>query len=258
MIDYGLISYLFENNLYICPQIVLKTDPLIKKLSIRNYAIIEELEINFPGGLTIITGETGAGKSILLGALGLIMGGRADSKSLYDETKKCVIEGVFKVDKYKLHSFFQENDLDYLTECIIRRELSPSGKSRAFVNDTPVRLDILKQLTGALIDLHEQFDTLDIHNVSFQLRMMDALAGNDALLHEYQSHFKKYTSDKKKLLNLIWQNERSSQETDFLQFQLDEFNETELMASEQGKTGSRAKPVGQCRGHQVHVVRCFP
>ena len=126
-------------------------------------------------------------------------------------------------------------DLDYAPECIIRRELSPSGKSRAFVNDTPVRLNTLKQLTGALIDLHEQFDTLDIHQVSFQLRMIDALADNNDLLQEYQSHFKKYTADKRKLQQLIEQNNRSSQETDFLQFQLNEFNEAELMPNEQGK-----------------------
>lgn len=206
---------------------------MIKKLSIRNYAIIEELKIDFPQGLTIITGETGAGKSILLGALGLIMGERADSKSLYDESQKCVIEGTFEVDKYRLQSFFEENDLDYAPECLIRRELSPAGKSRAFVNDTPVRLETLKQLTGALIDLHEQFDTLDIHNVSFQLRMMDALAGNNDLLHEYQTHYKKFTADKRKRQQLIEQNERSSQETDFLQFQLNEFNEIELVANEQ-------------------------
>lgn len=206
---------------------------MIKKLSIRNYAIIEELKIDFPQGLTIITGETGAGKSILLGALGLIMGERADSKSLYDESQKCVIEGTFEVDKYRLQSFFEENDLDYAPECLIRRELSPAGKSRAFVNDTPVRLETLKQLTGTLIDLHEQFDTLDIHNVSFQLRMMDALAGNNDLLHEYQTHYKKFTADKRKRQQLIEQNERSSQETDFLQFQLNEFNEIELVANEQ-------------------------
>ncbi|MEZ4956771.1 MAG: DNA repair protein RecN [Saprospiraceae bacterium] len=206
---------------------------MIKKLSIRNYAIIEELKIDFPQGLTIITGETGAGKSILLGALGLIMGERADSKSLYDESQKCVIEGTFEVDKYRLQSFFEENDLDYAPECLIRRELSPAGKSRAFVNDTPVRLETLKQLTGALIDLHEQFDTLDIHNVSFQLRMMDALAGNNDLLHEYQTHYKKFTADKRKRQQLTEQNERSSQETDFLQFQLNEFNEIELVANEQ-------------------------
>ncbi|MEO1258498.1 MAG: DNA repair protein RecN [Bacteroidota bacterium] len=208
---------------------------MIKKLSIRNYAIIEELEINFPEGLTIITGETGAGKSILLGALGLIMGERADSKSLHDDSQKCIIEGTFQVNKYKLQAFFEEKDLDYAEECLIRRELSPSGKSRAFVNDTPVRLDTLKQLTAALIDLHEQFDTLDIHNVSFQLRMMDALAGNHELLQTYEALYRKYTSDKKKLKDLIEQNNRSSQETDFLQFQLSEFNEVELVAGEQEK-----------------------
>lgn len=206
---------------------------LIKKLSIRNYAIIEELKIDFPQGLTIITGETGAGKSILLGALGLIMGERADSKSLYDESQKCVIEGTFEVGKYRLQSFFEENDLDYAPECLIRRELSTTGKSRAFVNDTPVRLETLKQLTSTLIDLHEQFDTLDIHNISFQLRMMDALAGNNDLLHEYQTHYKKFTADKRKRQQLIEQNKRSSQETDFLQFQLNEFSEIELVANEQ-------------------------
>ncbi|HFA48550.1 MAG TPA: DNA repair protein RecN [Bacteroidetes bacterium] len=208
---------------------------MIKKLSIRNYAIIEELEIGFPEGLTIITGETGAGKSILLGALGLIMGGRADSKSLYDPSQKCVIEGSFDVERYQLQSFFEEHDLDYFPECIIRRELSPVGKSRAFVNDTPVRLGTLKQLTGALIDLHEQFDTLDIHNVSFQLRMIDALAGNNELLDGYQAHFKKYTADKRQLQSLIEQRERSAQETDFLNFQLAEFSEAELAEGEQAK-----------------------
>ncbi len=206
---------------------------MIKKLSIRNYAIIEKLEIGFPEGLTIITGETGAGKSILLGALGLIMGGRADSKSLYDESQKCVIEGVFEIERYKLKSFFEEKDLDYSPECIIRRELSPSGKSRAFVNDTPVRLEMLRQLTGALIDLHEQFDTLDIHHVSFQLRMLDALAGNKNLLDEYQNHHRKFASDKRKLQQLLEQNTRSSQEADFLNFQLEEFNEVQLKIGEQ-------------------------
>jgi len=206
---------------------------LIKRLSIRNYAIIEELEIEFPEGLTIITGETGAGKSILLGALGLIMGGRADSKSLYDEQHKCVIEGVFEVGRYNLQSFFDEKDLDYSPECIIRRELSPSGKSRAFVNDTPVVLGTLRQLTGALIDLHEQFDTLDIHQVSFQLRMIDALAGNKDLLQEYEGHYRQLSSDKRKLQQLVEQNNKSSQETDFLNFQLEEFNEVQLEANEQ-------------------------
>lgn len=206
---------------------------MIKRLSIRNYAIIEELEIKFPNGLTIITGETGAGKSILLGALGLIMGDRADLKALYDESQKCVIEGIFNVEAYDLKGFFEENDLDYFQECVIRRELSPSGKSRAFVNDTPVTLDILRQLTGSLVDLHEQFDTLDIHNVSFQLRMIDALAGNKTLLGEYQTHFRRFTQDKRRLEKLREQNMQAAQESEFLNFQLAEFQKAELTEDEQ-------------------------
>jgi DNA repair protein RecN (Recombination protein N) len=206
---------------------------MIKRLTVRNYAIIEELEINFPEGLTIITGETGAGKSILLGALGLIMGERADLKALYNEAEKCVVEGIFDVKPYNLNGFFQENDIDYEAECVVRRELTPSGKSRAFVNDTPVTLDVLRQLTGALVDLHEQFDTLDIHQVSFQLRMVDALAGNRSLLETYQSGYRQYTQDRKRLEKMKEQNARSAQELEFLNFQLAEFQKAELTEGEQ-------------------------
>jgi DNA repair protein RecN (Recombination protein N) len=206
---------------------------MIKRLTVRNYAIIEELEIKFPEGLTIITGETGAGKSILLGALGLIMGERADSKSLYNDEEKCVIEGVFSVEAYDLKAFFDENDLDYSPECVIRRELTPSGKSRAFVNDTPVTLDVLRQLTGALVDLHEQFDTMDIHHVSFQLRLIDALAGNKDLLGDYEMGFHRFTQDRRRLEKLRVQEQKAAQETEFLQFQLDEFNKAELSDGEQ-------------------------
>jgi DNA repair protein RecN (Recombination protein N) len=205
---------------------------MIKRLSIRNYAIIEELEIEFPTGLTIITGETGAGKSILLGALGLIMGERADSKTLFIETEKCVVEGVFQVSAYGLKDYFDENDLDYQDECVIRRELLPSGKSRAFVNDTPVNLETLKQLTSALIDLHEQFDTLDIHQVSFQLRMVDALAGNVALLEAYQLHYRNYIESKKRLEKLKEQSLRAAQESEFLVFQHGELAKAELSVGE--------------------------
>ena len=206
---------------------------MIKRLSIRNYAIIEELEINFPNGLTIITGETGAGKSILLGALGLIMGDRADLKTLYDDTQKCIIEGIFDVEAYDMKSFFENNDLDYFQECVIRRELSPSGKSRAFVNDTPVTLDVLRLLTGSLVDLHEQFDTLDIHNVSFQLRMIDALAGNKPMLGEFQIHFRRFTQDRRRLEKLREQNKQAAQETEFLNFQISEFQKAALASGEQ-------------------------
>lgn len=206
---------------------------MIKRLIIKNYAIIEEQEIQFSDRLTIITGETGAGKSILLGALGLIMGKRADTKSLYDDSKKCIVEGVFAVAKYQLQGFFEENDIDYDEEVVVRRELTPSGKSRAFVNDTPVKLKTLQQLSGALIDLHQQFDTLDIHNVSFQLRMIDALADNNALIEEYQEEFKQYQSDKRRLAKLIEQSQNASKEIDFLSFQLKEFQEVELIEGEQ-------------------------
>lgn len=208
---------------------------MINRLLIKNYAIIEELEISFSDRLTIITGETGAGKSILLGALGLIMGKRADTKSLYNEEKKCIIEAYFDVSKYGLKAFFDENDIDFDDQVVVRRELTPAGKSRAFVNDTPVNLNILQQLSGALIDLHQQFDTLDIHNVSFQLRMIDALAENNSLLADYQKLFKQYQSNKNKLRGLIQQNESAAKETDFLNFQLKEFNEVELIEGEQDK-----------------------
>lgn len=206
---------------------------MIKRLSVRNYAIIEELEINFPAGLTIITGETGAGKSILLGALGLIMGERADSKSLYNDEEKCVIEGIFDVSPYDLKDFFEDNDIDFEAECTVRRELTPAGKSRAFVNDTPVTLDVLRQLTGALVDLHLQFDTLDIHNVSFQLRMVDALAGNKLLLNEYQAAYRVFSQNKKRLAQMREQNARSAQDLEFLNFQIAEFEKADLVDGEQ-------------------------
>ncbi|MBV6654235.1 MAG: AAA family ATPase, partial [Mameliella sp.] len=142
---------------------------MIERLHIRNYAIIEELTIDFSKGLTIITGETGAGKSILLGALGLVMGRRADIKSLYNLDAKCTIECIFNVHAYNLQAFFDNHDLDFDPQVVIRREITPSGKSRAFVNDTPVTLNVLQELSSTLIDLHQQFDNLDIHKVSFQL-----------------------------------------------------------------------------------------
>jgi len=206
---------------------------MIKSLHIKNYALIESLDVDFSRGLTIITGETGAGKSILLGALGLIMGHRADSKSMYDEDKKCVVEGYFDIRKYEIRDFFSDNDLDYEEDLVIRRELLPSGKSRAFVNDSPVNLGVLQQLSAALIDLHQQFDTLDIHNVSFQLRMIDALAGNKKLLADYEQKFRLYQYERQKLAELIERNENAARETEFLEFQLQELQEAALREEEQ-------------------------
>ena len=206
---------------------------MIQSLHIRNYAIIESLEINFSDGLTIITGETGAGKSILLGALGLIMGDRADTKSLYNETQKCVIEGNFNIRPYNLSTFFETYDLDYEEDLIVRREIAPSGKSRAFINDTPVNLKVLQHLSSSLIDLHQQFDTLDIHKVSFQLRMLDALAGNKEALEQYQVLYRKYHQNKKRLAVLVEATQSASKEMDYNQFLLDELQQAELIEGEQ-------------------------
>jgi DNA repair protein RecN (Recombination protein N) len=205
---------------------------MLKRLHIRNYALIDELEIDFSEHLTIITGETGAGKSILLGALGLVMGERADSKSFYNDAEKCVIEAFFDVKKYDLSAFFEENELDYDPEVVIRREVAVSGKSRAFVNDTPVNNSVLQRLTDALIDLHLQFDTLDIHNVNFQLRMVDALADNQNLLKTYQSEYKSYNADRRRLAVLIEASNSGAKEMEFMRFQLDELHKAELMPGE--------------------------
>jgi DNA repair protein RecN (Recombination protein N) len=206
---------------------------MIKSLQIKNYALIEELNIDFSDGLTIITGETGAGKSILLGALGLIMGKRADLKSLYNLEKKCVVEADFEIAHYELKPFFKEHDLDYEDHLVIRREITPSGKSRAFVNDSPVNLNILQQLSAALIDLHQQFDTLDIHKVSFQLRLLDALAGNKKQLAAYQQDYARYQANKRQLQSLIAQNDNAGKELEFLQFQLEELAKAALEDGEQ-------------------------
>jgi len=206
---------------------------MIKSLEIRNYALIEELKIDFSEGLTIITGETGAGKSILLGALGLVMGNRADTKSLYDTSRKCVVEAEYDIRKYDLAGFFEEHSLDYEDDLIIRREILPSGKSRAFINDVPATLPVLQKLSSALIDLHQQFDTLDLQDLSFQLRLLDALAGHKELVREYHSRYISYRQSLLKLKHWKEALQRSNQETDFLQFQLDELDKAELTEGEQ-------------------------
>ena len=206
---------------------------MIKKLLIQNYALIEALELEFPSGLTIITGETGAGKSILLGALGLIMGNRADSRSLFDENKKCVVEACFSIEKYGLASFFENNEIDYEDDLIIRRELTPAGKSRSFINDTPVNLKTLQDLSAELIDLHQQFDTSDIHDQNFQLKMVDALADNAHLLTKYRKEFREYAALKKQRDEIISMSQASQREIEFLNFQWDELDKANLQLGEE-------------------------
>ncbi len=206
---------------------------MLKRLNIKNYALIDRAELEFSERLTIITGETGAGKSILLGALGLVMGERADTKIFYNDAEKCVVEAWFDVARYELKDFFEENELDYDDEVVIRRELSPAGKSRAFVNDTPVNNALLRRLTEALVDLHQQFDVLDIHEVNFQMRMLDALADNSTLLGQYQQGYRQYQADRRLLAELTERSQRSAQEMDFLNFQWEELQQAELQEGEQ-------------------------
>lgn len=205
---------------------------MIKRLWIQNYAIISEVELFLSDGLTIITGETGAGKSILTGALGLIMGNRADTRVLFDPDKKCVVEAVFDVSDYKLQAFFDENDLDYNDEVVVRREINGAGKSRAFINDTPVTLPVLKQLSDHLVDLHQQFDTGEIEDANFQIKVLDALAGNADLLSEYRKKYDNYLRTVRKLNDLKNEAALSAKEKDFLQFQFDELTEAAIKPGE--------------------------
>lgn len=205
---------------------------MICELRIRNYILIDQLALEFRKGLTIITGETGAGKSILLGALGLILGDRAESDLLADPTKKAVLEAVFSIGDYGLEAFFQEHDLDYSDQMLIRRELLPQGKSRAFINDTPVNLQTLKNLGRYLIDIHQQFDQLDVLEPSFQLQMLDALAGQRPLLREYKDTFARWRELQSRIAERIAAHRAFNQEQDFLQFQLRELEEAALIPDE--------------------------
>ena len=206
---------------------------MIISLEIQNYAIIEKLHVALDKGLNIITCETGAGKSILLGALGLIMGKRADTKVLYHQDRKCIVEASFNIKSYDLKGFFEANNLDYDVELIIRREISPVGKSRAFVNDTPVTLAILQELTKSLVDMHQQFDTLDIHSSKLQMEVLDSLAGNAKLLSAYQLEFKEYKVAEKRLKTLEKEAANALKELDYITFQFTELDEASLEFDEQ-------------------------
>tara|TARA_R110001592_G_scaffold16068_1_gene68772 strand:+ start:425 stop:2074 length:1650 start_codon:yes stop_codon:yes gene_type:complete len=206
---------------------------MLQRLSIENYALIQQLEINPDAQLNIITGETGAGKSIILGALGLLLGNRADSKSLLDQEKKCVIEGAFDVSAYQLNSFFEENDMDYDAECIIRREISPNGKSRAFINDGVTNLDFLKLLGKRLMDIHSQHDNLLLGANSYQLSLVDAFAQNNGLLQKYSKAFSAYREKHEILEQLKSESAELRKEADYHQFLFDELDKAQLQAEEQ-------------------------
>jgi DNA repair protein RecN (Recombination protein N) len=206
---------------------------MLKHLSVQNYALIDKLEVELTDGLTIITGETGAGKSILLGALGLIAGSRADTQSLQDKTKKCIIEAAFSIKEYKLKDFFKDNELDYEAISTIRREINPEGKSRAFINDTPVTLNQLKELGERLIDIHSQHQTLFLNGADFQLSVVDAFAKHEDVLTEYKSEFKNYKSLEKQLNELIERESQAKKDLDYFQFQFNELEDANLKVGEQ-------------------------
>lgn len=205
---------------------------MLYRLIIQNYAIIDQLEIDFAGNLNVITGETGAGKSILLGALSLILGERADPGVLFDKSRKCVIEGIFKVKKQQVQAFFEEHELDLDEQVILRREISAAGKSRAFINDTPVNLSQLSALSLLLVDLHQQFDTLELEKSDFQREVIDALAGHHEQLSTYTRQFHQYAQLQKELKDLLQQRDHANKESDYNKFLLDELLDVDLKDGE--------------------------
>jgi len=205
---------------------------MLQQLHIHNYAIIDSLTVNFSNHLNIITGETGAGKSILVGALSLILGERADTSVLLNKEKKCFIEGIFKTNYAAVKDFLQKNDLDSEAEMLIRREISASGKSRAFINDTPVTLGQLKQLSTLIVDLHQQFDTLELNSSDFQREVIDALAGTGKALEEYQTVFKKYRLVLQELEKLKSEQTAANKEFDYNQFLFDELDAANFQENE--------------------------
>ena len=207
---------------------------MLKHLYIKNFTLIDELDIELYPGFSVITGETGAGKSIILGAIGLLLGQRADSKAIKQGADKCVIEAQFDLSRYGMEDYFEENDIEYdASDCIIRRELTAAGKSRAFINDTPVQLSMLKELGERLVDIHSQHQNLLLNKQDFQLNVVDIIAGDEKELAAYQQAFTQYHAAEKELQALQESIEQNRQNADFLQFQCDELSQANLVEGEQ-------------------------
>jgi DNA repair protein RecN (Recombination protein N) len=222
---------------------------MLQKLSIQNYAIIDELEIEFSDKLNVITGETGAGKSIIAGALGLILGERADSTALVNKEKKCIVEGVFnETGKKELKEFLKKNDFDADDNLVVRREIGTNGKSRAFINDTPVALSQLNELSSLLVDLHQQFDTLELTQHDFQREVLDALAGHASVLDEYQEIFRLWQQVKKELEELKSQKQLFDREADYNNFQFKELEEAGFKENELEKIDGELKMLHNAEG----------
>lgn len=206
---------------------------MLRQLSIENYALIRSLQITFNEGFTAVTGETGAGKSIILGALGLLVGQRADTQVLQDKERKCVIEAVFDIGGLGLEQFFADNDLDYDTNVLIRREILPTAKTRAFINDTPVSLQIMRDFGNMVVDIHSQNQTLTLLNPDFQMRFVDTLANNEELLKEYSALYGEYVQAKNELSQLRAELQQNRRDKDYNQFLFDELEKAQLAENEQ-------------------------
>jgi len=206
---------------------------MLLKLTVQNYALIKELDVDLENGLTVITGETGAGKTILLGALSLILGARVDTNVLFDKNEKCIVEGAFKVDDYDLGEFFILNELDYESVTTLRREISPAGKSRAFINDTPVNVNHLKELGDRLIDIHSQHQTLMLKDNSFQLNVIDSFAKTTTLKNKYFSTYLDFNRLKKEYVTVKEKTDQNKADLEYYQFQLNQFEELNLIQGEQ-------------------------
>lgn len=206
---------------------------MLKHLYIENYILIDKLSIDFHSKFSVVTGETGAGKSIFLGALALLLGNRASGKISKDENKKTILEATFSVNKFHLTTFFKKNDLDYSKETIIRREILPNGKTRGFINDTPVNVSVLKTIGEYLLDIHSQHDNLWLNNTDFQLSILDALAETDKLISLYQTILNQYTTSKQQLVTLEKNATEWQKEKDYLQFQFDQLQKINLKSGEQ-------------------------
>ncbi len=226
---------------------------MLTSLSIQNYALIDQLSIDFTKGLSIITGETGAGKSILLGALGLVLGNRADTNSLKDTSRKCVVEAQLGISNYNLNSFFDSVDLDYEAETIIRREILPSGKSRAFVNDTPVTLAVLNQLKSKLIDVHSQHQTMQLSDSGFQFSILDALGKNDQKIASYQRGLKQLTIFRKEMEVLQTKQREANQQYDYNLHLYNELVEAKLKDDEQSDLEERIEKLNNIEDIQLNL-----
>jgi DNA repair protein RecN (Recombination protein N) len=233
---------------------------MLSQLKVQNFALIKDLNIRFHQQMNIITGETGAGKSILLGALGLILGDRADVKALGSINEKCIVEGTFDIKGYGLEDFFTENELDYDDTTLVRREITEAGKSRAFINDTPVPLTVLKELGSQLVSLHSQHETLELNDRNFQLSVVDSFAGHFSLLKEYKEAYRKYRTTESKLNALLADEEAAKKDIDYSAFLYNELAEAGLQADEQDQLEkeqellSHAEEIKQSASNTYHLL----